>query len=838
MTADSPEARFAAAGAIVEHWPARRAPDPAPSPIGPHYPAPAGTAAEARRALADLIGRFIHEAADYHATRREIQARAEAGDPVTMPPPPALAVPVGVGIGKTHAARVAIATALRDRTLARPIVYAVPTHQLGREQVDAFAALGVTAALWRGRSDGDGDPERATCHDMAAVRDAMAAGADPETAICGKPGSETCPHRDTCAFQLQKPVVAAADVVILPHASLFYRRPKAIAKPSLIVIDEGFTSEGLRSASVALDVIEDQASAMMPDGDMSASNDLATARAMLSRAMRATEPGTHVTLTALRAEGLTADEAREARKLEWRRKADPGMSPGMATEDRRAAVAAAAGNAAIPALAAVWRLVADALDGDHDAAGLTVDWATGRDGGSYLAARARWRADLPDSWSDGTPILHMDATMRRELVALYLPRARFGDPVDAVTPNVQVRQVLGAPVSARRLTPREGAPDRDHKAARHSLRDLLAYTRLRAMMLRRPAVAGPDVLVIGQRRAVEALREAGLPSNVDAAHFNALAGLDRWRDVAGMIVMGRTLPAPGTVEGMAAALTNRPPEARPDGWWYDREARGIRMSDGTAHAIQAEMHPDPMCEAIRWSVCEAELVQAIGRGRGVNRDADTPLSVDLLTDVVLPLVANEVTDWAAVRPTREAAMIAQGVYLDNAADRARAFPDLWPTADAAKKDAQRCGTNCYYISSLIAKCPPPPSVRYRVAGPGRRIESAAFDPDTIPDPESWLTERLGPLALYEPETTTASVVHADIPFPTEAAPVTVDRAPWAPAVIQTAPLASPAAECLEPDEALDALDGDMDAAHDIWDTCNALLDAATSLFRGPTEAWA
>lgn len=56
-------------------------------------------------------------------------------------------------------------------------------------------------------------------------------------------------------------------------------------------------------------------------------------------------------------------------------------------------------------------------------------------------------------------------------------------------------------------------------------------------------------------------------------------------------------------------------------------------------ALACEAHPDPTAEAIRWSICEAEVIQAIGRG--VNRTTATPLQIDPLTDVVLPVTVDE-----------------------------------------------------------------------------------------------------------------------------------------------------------------------------------------------------
>ena len=74
--------------------------------------------------------------------------------------------------------------------------------------------------------------------------------------------------------------------------------------------------------------------------------------------------------------------------------------------------------------------------------------------------------------------------------------------------------------------------------------------------------------------------------------------------------------------------------------------------------LPGEVHVDPTAEAIRWSICEAELIQAMGRGRGVNRTAEKPLQIDLLTDVVLPVTVSELIGWRDLRPTRRDLMAA------------------------------------------------------------------------------------------------------------------------------------------------------------------------------------
>jgi len=185
-------------------------------------------------------------------------------------------------------------------------------------------------------------------------------------------------------------------------------------------------------------------------------------------------------------------------------------------------------------------------------------------------------------------------------------------------------------------------------------------------------------------------------------------------------------------------------------WWYEQEERRIALADGGVHALPGATHADPTVEAIRWTICEGELIQAIGRGRGVNRTAATPLEVDLLTDVVLPVAVHEVLDWDDVCPSRQDMMAASGVVLENAADMARAFPDLWPSHDAARQQKARSVTSCYYRDLSNSRTSHSSSVvAYRPAGPGQKDRTTRFDLVLIPDPRAWLEAKLGPLAHFE-----------------------------------------------------------------------------------------
>ena len=113
---------------------------------------------------------------------------------------------------------------------------------------------------------------------------------------------------------------------------------------------------------------------------------------------------------------------------------------------------------------------------------------------------------------------------------------------------------------------------------------------------------------------------------------------------------------------------------RKEGSWYPQVTRGIRLRDGSGVGVLADQHPDAMAEAVRLQICEAEVVQAIGRGRAINRTAETPLDIDILYNVVLPgITVDEVINWKA--PSLLIATGGHGVMLTSPVDMVKLWPD-------------------------------------------------------------------------------------------------------------------------------------------------------------------
>ncbi len=266
---------------------------------------------------------------------------------------------------------------------------------------------------------------------------------------------------------------------------------------------------------------------------------------------------------------------------------------------------------------------------------------------------------------------------------------------------------------------------------------------------------GGRVLAVAQKGVREALEGSWphCPATWAWPTTTAVAGRDEWGAVSGLVVIGRTAAPPQDVERMAEALTGA--AVPPIAGWYPRAATVREMAGGEDMAAEADAHPDPVCEAIRWHVTEGELVQIIGRGRGVNRTAAAPLSVLAMTDAPLPVPVHEAIGFADLAPTAEDKMLAEcGFAFETPRHAAFACPALWANWETAKSALAKGkkGENPYkniLIGDFTLLPPELCRVDYRRAGQGQGDAVAWFDPLMVADPEAGLTYFLGKLAWWQ-----------------------------------------------------------------------------------------
>jgi hypothetical protein len=428
--------------------------------------------------------------------------------------------------------------------------------------------------------------------------------------------------------------------------------------------------------------------------------------------------------------GLTAKECASAYALEWRREVEGVISPGMTAKVRRKAVEQAEGNRPIPRRAGIWRALQALLEGDATHTGrLQITTRTAKDGPLRMVA-LHSRSDVREEVA-GLPILYLDATMPVAVARHYLPRLEVLAEINPAAPHMRVTQVIGG-WGKTSLVPSDKAAEDENRRRRGLIAELVDFTALHG--------GGNGLVVTYQDIEGKFAKLAGMRTG----HFNAIAGLDTFRDVRGLFAIGRPLPDPRELRITALALTGRA-IAEEAG---QAETRGARMEDGTGAAMSVRTFADPDLEALRVAITEAEIIQAVGRGRGVNRTAADPLDVFLFADVATALPVARMVRWVDLRPSVLERMAARGLVLFGPTDAAKVYPDLFPSAEAARKAVGRAEGDFPDIP-LGNSTPREMSgksleaVAYRPAGRGQQTRRALVAPERLETLQSFLEGQLG-----------------------------------------------------------------------------------------------
>ena len=629
------------------------------------------------------------------------------------PPTSVFNLVVGVGLGKTeqaftlikHVSVKAQTRLMADRQADAPdkltddtrialqrltrTVLAVPTHKLADEAVERAQGAGLSAAVFRGRLYVDKDTgQRPMCKRADSVQQCIDAGLPVAQSMC-KSGSIECKFRWRCGYYAQMDALSICDVVVAPHASLFHEKP-SINSQGMLIIDEQFAFDGVRKRRPmpmsifgrdADKVYSKDASGQMVV-DVEKTNKLRRYHGEIAAAINGCPDGN---LSAHTMRMFRIEDVAEVIGLEWQTVVRSPVYPGMSRKKLIKALASAASINRMRLRVTFWKALLVLLNSDGKKKSGWLIRDTDEEG--HVIVQVGGRANIKKGWFDGFAVC-LDATSSPELTQLYFPKNEVTapPPVEAIQANVTVLQTIDKSFSASMCNPDEMLEEKENKRRTNRAREIYRFICLRASEFRGQGGSGVDVLVICQQALETHLIDLGLPDNVEITHFNANRGIDRWGGVRGLITIGRTLPSPNTVEVLTENMTGWAVEKSPDGKWYPRRSVGIDVG-GVGFPVQAALHPDPMVEAVRWQICEAELIQSAGRGRGVNRTVETPLQLDVLSDTCLPLTVQQPVRWNDNAPGRIEEMVAIGLLPSGPAAAALIYPDLWPTEKAAKMAA-------------------------------------------------------------------------------------------------------------------------------------------------------
>ena len=307
--------------------------------------------------------------------------------------------------------------------------------------------------------------------------------------------------------------------------------------------------------------------------------------------------------------------------------------------------------------------------------------------------------------------------------------------VHAAAPHVETFQITGG-WGKTSLIPSDRASDTENarrEGLLDELRDFIAFH------------SGGSAVVVTYHDIEDRFADM---HGVHVGHFNAISGLDTFGNVRSLFVIGRPLPQPVVHRRLAMALTGRPIQPQDP----HLETRGQLMADGTGTPMQVRVYADPDLEALRVAIVDTEVIQAIGRGRAVNRTAATPLVVFVHAGVVVPLPVKRVVRWADVRLDVHQRMAARGFVTDSGTDAWRLYPDLFRSPACAWTATKRGISLTFpYESQFIGECQAntPSSGRYRPLGRGQQTRHMLVAGWRLPAIRQDLEAALGPMALFE-----------------------------------------------------------------------------------------
>jgi len=693
----------------------------------PDYAVPTLSVGDARVELSELVAGFCAQVQAWHG---------KAVDHL-----PSLGIRATVGIGKSRIAReqfLSLATSLQAKNLPYHILVFTASHTLAEETAHAWRAEGAQVAVLRGYERKDPVTGEPMCRDLDTVRVALSASLRVRRAACCGLNGVRCEFFNTCPKQQNLRDVAAADVVIAPYDALFSGLALERDDVALLLIDEGCWARAIerKNGIYVEDILSEWITGMGTDrigcGPVGAMADLMAFRCKVARACTANGPGP-MSRQSLRDVGLTAEACQQASGVErWRLK-DPGLVPGVEGVARHSAIHAAADNARIIVLASLWEAMGQFLNRGGTLSGqvrIKKADTTGRH--EIVLRRVR---GLHESLRN-KPVLHLDATMRTELVRTILP-ALVIKQIDVAAPHMHVRCVRGSFGKSMLCSDAGLTPDEATRRT-NRLQECVDYVRWHARRL------SPRRVLVVTYQSIEAAF-AGIP-NVETAHFNAVAGLDIYKDVRLLISIGRPLPPSYELEALTGAYFDCVPKGQ-----YRRSRGSIRMASGLVRGLDVLRHGDELTETLRAAICDDELIQVIGRGRGVNRSVKDPLEVHVLSDVALPVICNRLMAWEHECPDVLQQMLLAGIAVDSPTDAVALHPDQFQNAEQAKKvfgrgafKGQNPIINSYREMSLK-------SASYRRAGRGRGWQRALWIEGDDAMVRRFLEDALGKLACWRPD---------------------------------------------------------------------------------------
>ncbi len=295
------------------------------------------------------------------------------------------------------------------------------------------------------------------------------------------------------------------------------------------------------------------------------------------------------------------------------------------------------------------------------------------------------RKPVPEIFSD-VPVILLNASANKNITEAVLgshkSALKFSDYKIKISPDqYHLTQIVDRPFGKAMFSKGDLDNPQGHSNIARLRRDIFVYSAKWRGIRKHNCIVDEkqiDVLVICQSEVRQRLEALGLPDNVDVRNF-PVEGLNGYKDVPCLVVIGRRSPPAHIVERQAEALNYDNPDfidvTSTDKYEYGRHL--VQLVDGRRCEISCERHPDPFVDAIRSSIADEGVIQAIHRARIFDRKPENYCDIFVYgtTDTGLPV--HNVTTWNERNYSLYDLSVANGIIFSSRNTIIRAYGDAY-----------------------------------------------------------------------------------------------------------------------------------------------------------------
>ena len=548
----------------------------------------------------------------------------------------------------------------------------------------------VSVIRGRDQLDGSGAP---LCQRILEAKQLSKAGCSIYGNLCHQSQGKniipiTCPHIRTCAYLDQ---FGFDEVYIYTHAHLrLTRGPREFWQPACVVIDEAFFQSCIEHVKLNVALLTHPS--LPPDAkvlcrDVANCFTSQTPHALQAIMKRRGSSGMAATLKAL-------DNNRP--------QTNPGTSPHQLSSTLKTFTSFAAVRTLLAHLKAelTVRSVLQAVDFNALNGEIVIHVR------HKITRFKRVKGRQPQ-------IIILDASASRQVIEQYFQIENFH--AQSVARNSYVIQCQSTRCSTTSLAPHRNKHPKSIQEAQRRLDKLNDLIKRMCTDHRRVLVVGPGAIVGNPNDPNAPPSLITAPANCELAHFNALRGIDRWKDFDAVLIVGRNQPTVEVVQDMARALYFDDPQPLTLTGMWDSQKRGYRTT-GQLAGVDVHVHADARVQAVLEQVREHENLQGVDRLRHLH--SKTVKTVIILSNIPLDIQVDETRSWDELMDgTRLEQAWAQldGVLPLNAAWLSTRRADLWASVGAAKKDVARGSKKGHFSNSSYIRKVAPFEYSYRHA---------------------------------------------------------------------------------------------------------------------------